>query len=75
MEPNSIKMSENRQKTNEQTETANVEDKSTWAIGGGVLAGIGLGFIFQYISPMAIPGFLMLGLGVGLMVTSIISRN
>jgi F0F1-type ATP synthase assembly protein I len=48
-------------------------DKSTWAIGGGVLVGIGVGFFFLEASPMAFVGCTLAGLGFGLMVTSIIS--
>lgn len=49
------------------------EDKSTWAIGGGVLMGIGLGFFFLQTSPLFFVGSILLGLGIGLMITSIIS--
>lgn len=48
-------------------------DKSTWAIGGGVLIGIGVGFFFLEKSPLAFVGCTLGGLGFGLMVTSIIS--
>jgi hypothetical protein len=51
------------------------EDKSTWAIGGGVLIGIGAGFFFLKTSVLFFIGSIMLGLGLGLMVTSIISRD
>ena len=50
-----------------------VEDKSTWAIGGGVLLGIGVGFFFLQQSVFAFVGSILGGLGLGLMVTSIIS--
>jgi hypothetical protein len=49
------------------------DDKSTWAIGGGVLLGIGVGFFFLRESALAFVGSILIGLGVGLMVTSIIS--
>jgi len=49
-------------------------DKSTWAIGGGVLIGVGAGFFFLKESPLAFVGCILLGIGLGLMVTSIISR-
>jgi F0F1-type ATP synthase assembly protein I len=54
-------------KTNEQG------DKSTWAIGGGLLIGIGVGFFFLKASPLAFVGSILAGLGLGLMATSIIS--
>ncbi len=51
------------------------EDKSTWAIGGGVLMGIGAGFFFLKESPLAFVACILLGLGLGLMITSIISSR
>ena len=48
-------------------------DKGTWAIGGGLLIGIGVGFFFLHISALAFVGSILAGLGVGLMATSIIS--
>ena len=50
------------------------DDKSTWAIGGGTLIGIGAGFFFLQESPLAFVGSILLGLGLGLVITSIISR-
>ena len=49
------------------------EDRSTWAIGGGVLLGIGLGFFFLRESALAFVGSIVLGLGLGLIITAIIS--
>ena len=49
------------------------EDKSTWAIGGGVLLGIGVGFFFLQHSPLAFVGCILAGLGLGLVITSLIS--
>ena len=51
------------------------DDKSTWAIGGGILGGIGLDLLYHTYNPMAIPALTILGLGMGLMITSIISRD
>lgn len=48
-------------------------DRSTWAIGGGVLLGLGTGFFFLEVSALAFVGCLLAGLGVGLMVTAILS--
>ena len=50
------------------------EDKSTWATGGGLLLGLGIGFFFLPTSALAFVGCLLAGLGLGLIVTSIISR-
>ena len=54
-------------------ETKKGNDRSSWAIGGGVLIGIGLGFFFLQQSALVFVGCILLGLGLGLMVTSIIS--
>jgi len=51
------------------------DDKSTWAIGGGVLMGIGAGFFFLKESPLAFVACILLGIGLGLVITSIISRG
>jgi F0F1-type ATP synthase assembly protein I len=51
------------------------EDKSDWATGGGLLLGLGVGFFFLKASPLAFVGSLLAGLGLGLILTSIISRR
>ena len=51
------------------------EDKSTWAIGGGLLLGLGVGFFFLQTSALAFVGCILAGLGLGLIQTSIISRG
>lgn len=48
-------------------------DKSTWAVGGGLLLGMGVGFFYLQQSALAFVGCILGGLGFGLMVTSIIS--
>lgn len=58
---------------NKMEKTNKNENKSTWAIGGGVLLGIGVGFFFLRVSPLAFVGCILGGLGLGLMITSIIS--
>jgi len=49
------------------------EDRSTWAIGGGLLLGLGTGFFFLRFSALAFTGSLIAGLGLGLIIASIIS--
>ena len=49
------------------------DDKSTWAIGGGVILGTGFGFFFLQQSALAFVGSIMAGLGLGLIITSIIA--
>jgi hypothetical protein len=48
-------------------------DRSTWAIGGGVLLGLGVGFFLLRESVLAFVGSLLAGIGLGLLVTSILS--
>ena len=55
--------------------TNKTEDKSTWAIGGGLLLGLGIGFFFLQQSPLIFVGCILAGLGLGLMTTSIISAR
>jgi len=50
-------------------------DKSTWAIGGTTLMGIGVGFIFLKVSPLFFVASILIGIGIGLVITSIISRE
>lgn len=56
----------------EQTEKRT--DKSTWAIGGGVLLGLGVGMFFLQTSVLAFVGSILAGLGIGLVATAVISR-
>jgi len=49
-------------------------DKSSWAIGGGLILGIGVGFFFLQQSALFFVGSIFAGLGVGLLATSIMSR-
>lgn len=53
-------------------ETKN-KDKSIWAVGGGLLFGLGVGF-FLLPSGLAFVGSLIAGLGLGLVATAVISR-
>jgi len=57
----------------ENSMTDKKNDKSTWAIGGGVLIGIGVGFFFIKESPLAFVGSILAGLGIGLVITALIS--
>ncbi len=52
-----------------------IEDKSTWATGGGVMLGIGVGFFFLQTSPLAFVGCIMAGLGIGLIITAFLSKG
>lgn len=48
-------------------------DRSSWAIGGGVLLGLGVGFFFLPGSALAFVGSLIAGLGIGLIVAALIA--
>ena len=50
-------------------------DKSTWAVGGGLMLGLGVGFFFLPESALAFVGSLLAGLGLGLIIAAIISRK
>jgi len=49
-------------------------NKDTWAIGGGVLLGLGIGLFFLHQSALFFVGSLIAGLGLGLLITSILSK-
>ena len=48
--------------------------KSTWAIGGGLLMGMGAGFFFLQHSPLAFVGSMLFGLGIGLTISAFLAR-
>lgn len=60
-------------------ESNGFNDKTTWAVGGGLMLGLGVGFLFfpQSIfgapSVFAFIGCIMGGIGLGLILTSILS--
>ena len=47
-------------------------DKSTWAVGGGLMLGLGVGFFFLQQNVLAFVGCMLGGLGLGLIVTSVL---
>jgi len=53
----------------------NKSDKSTWAIGGGLLLGMGVGFFFLKESALEFIGSMFAGLGLGLIISTIVSRD
>ena len=48
---------------------------SSWAVGGGLLVGLGVGFFFLETSTLAFLGSMFVGLGVGLFAAAILSRT
>jgi len=49
------------------------DDKSSWVIGGTTLIGIGVGFIFLRTSPLLFVASILIGIGAGLVIASLIS--
>lgn len=47
---------------------------STWAVGGGLVTGIGVGFFFLKSSGLAFLGCMLIGLGLGLLAAAVLSR-
>ena len=51
------------------------KDKSNWAIGGGLLTGLGAGLCFLEMSALVFVGSIIAGLGVGLVIAAVISSR
>jgi hypothetical protein len=49
------------------------DDKSGWIIGGTTCIGIGVGFIFLHTSALLFVASILIGVGVGLVIASVIS--
>jgi hypothetical protein len=49
-----------------------MNEKSSWAVGGGLMLGVGVGFFFFPQSIFSFVGSIIAGLGVGLLVASFI---
>lgn len=56
------------------SKVCNESDKTTLAIGGGVLLGLGVGFFFLHQSVLYFVGSMIGGLGIGLFATAILSK-
>ena len=52
----------------------NKENMASWAVGGGLLMGLGAGFFFLRVNPLYFVGCILLGLGLGLIIAPIISK-
>jgi hypothetical protein len=48
------------------------KDKGSWAIGGGLLIGLGAGFIFLQTNALWFVASLLIGLGAGLVIAALI---
>jgi len=51
------------------------EDRGSWAIGGCMMMGIGVGFVFLRISVFYFIASIMFGIGLGLLVAALISKE
>jgi F0F1-type ATP synthase assembly protein I len=49
-------------------------DKSTWIMGGTTLIGLGVGFVFLQQSALFFVASILVGIGLGLVITSLVSR-
>ena len=49
-----------------------VVDRGSFAIGGGVILGLGVGFFFLNTNPLWFVGCIMIGLGLGLLLAALI---
>jgi hypothetical protein len=50
------------------------ENISAWAVGGGLLTGMGVGFFFLETSALVFVGCILIGLGAGLLTAAVISK-
>jgi hypothetical protein len=53
----------------------NQDDKSTWAIGSGLLIGAGIGFFFLEQTTLAFAGCMLSGSGLGILISAIHSAT
>ena len=59
----------------EEFEVEKKSDKSSWAIGGTTLIGVGVGLIFLKTSVIFFVASILIGIGLGLVIASFISRD
>ena len=51
------------------------DNKNAWVVGGTTLIGIGIGFLFLQTSALLFVASILIGIGVGLVITALISRE
>ena len=49
-------------------------DRGAWAVGGGTLVGLGVGFLFITTSVFAFVACLLIGIGAGLLIASLLPK-
>lgn len=57
------------------TEMTKSGDKSAWIVGGATLTGVGVGLIFLSTSPLLFVASVLIGIGAGLVLAPLITRN
>ena len=50
-------------------------DRGSWAVGGGTLVGLGVGFFFLQTSIYAFIASVLIGIGAGLLIAALLSRG
>ena len=50
-------------------------DKSYWALGGMTMVGVGVGLMFVQTSPLIMVGFVVIGVGLGLVVEAFLYQK
>lgn len=60
----------------EETDNNKKKDRvSSWAVGGGLLTGMGIGFFFLETSALVFVGCTLIGLGLGLFAAAALSKK
>lgn len=54
------------------TARGKIGDRGAWAVGGGTLVGLGVGFFFLTTNIFAFVASLLIGIGVGLLVAAVL---
>ena len=52
-----------------------MDDRGSWAVGGGTLVGVGVGFIFLQKSALFFVASILIGIGAGLVIAALISKK
>ncbi len=55
--------------------TTKNEDRSTWTIGGITIVGVVIGLVVLRLSPILLVASVIVGIGLGLVITSILSNK
>ena len=50
-------------------------DRGSWAVGGGTLVGLGVGFVFIQTSVFAFIASVLIGIGAGLLIAALLPKG